>query len=507
MNLELLAGSVVFAGFAGTSVDEVPLDQLRDLAPGGLVLFARNVSTPEATAALCAELRSALTREDVAPLLAIDQEGGRVARLGRGFASFPSASALGAADDDALARGFGSALAAEVRRAGVEIDFAPVLDLLTEPASTVVGTRSLGADPLRVASLGANVVRGLQAGGVASVLKHFPGHGATALDSHLELPRIDAAAETLEARELLPFAAGIEAGALGVMAGHLLVPAIDPDRPASLSRLVLHDLLRERMGFRGVCFTDCLQMDAIARAPGTVEAAVEALAAGADALIVSHDLPVARAARDAIVAGVRSGRVPLERLEDARRRLLRLRERIAGLVDRAEIERDPGAVARRVAEMAIVALRGDLRLDPGRVVNVVSFEDGNADGVGSRNDGSGLHLLLRERRVRAESLRVPLDPANDVLETLDDVLSAQRDRRFVIVARRAHLHPAQARTIDALLEASPDAVLICGARALRRATFSAGEKRRVHLRRRRDDLCGLSRRSLGRASVRGASST
>lgn len=461
MTLETLAGSLFWAGFDGAAAGEVALGTLRELAPGGVVLFARNVSAPATTSALAERLRAELTTSDgTVPHVALDQEGGRVARLGRGFTTFPSALALAANGDAVLAERFGAALAEEVRRAGAGVDFAPVADLLLDPDNAAVGTRSLGDDPSRVATLAAAQVRGLQGGGVASVLKHFPGHGATSIDSHMALPRIDAAAATLRARELVPFVAGIAAGALGVMAGHLMVPALDERHPATWSRRILTGLLREELGFTGLCFTDCLLMDAVARDPGTVEAAVAAVAAGADALIVSHDLSSALAARAALVAAVRAGRLPLGRLEEARERGASFRSRLAALAGRRSSEADPAGVARLVAAGAVTLVRGNPVLDPARVVNVVSFEGDAADGIGSRAGNAGLHVMLRERRIRAESLRVPLDPPAGMLETLGSVLETQRERGLVVIARRAYRIPAQARAIEALLATWPGALLV-----------------------------------------------
>jgi beta-N-acetylhexosaminidase len=472
MNLEGLAGGVLWVGFGGSEPDAVDVASLAGLGPGGLVLFARNVGTPPETAALTARLRAEVRDADGRPpLLAIDQEGGRVARLRRGSPAFPSALALGAAGDPALAERAGLAVATELRKAGVDVDFAPVLDLLLDAANPAIGTRAFGDDPPAVGRLGAAWCRGLQRGGVASVLKHFPGHGASPLDSHVTLPRIDAGRATLERRELVPFRAGIDAGACGVMAGHLLVTALDRTRAASASRVALRELLRDELRFDGICFTDCLQMDAVAREPGTPEAALAALEAGADAPIVSHDLPVAYAVRAAIVQAVRSGRVPLQRLEEAHARLRALRERLDRMRSRAECEPDPAAVARLVAERAIALVRGDAALDPARVVNVVSFEGDATDGVGSRAGGAPLHLMLRERKIRAESMRVPLDPPGDLLEMLGDVISSQRDRRFVIVARRAYLVANQARAVDALLAAAPDAVLVSALEPFDEARF------------------------------------
>jgi beta-N-acetylhexosaminidase len=201
-------------------------------------------------------------------------------------------------------------------------------------------------------------------------------------------------------------------------------------------------------------------MDAIARDPGTIAAAVDALEAGADALTISHDLELAVAARDAIVAAVRAGRLPLERLEDARSRAATFRRKLEALSAAREVEPAPATVARLVAEAAIALVRGNPVLDPGRVLNLISFEGSAADGVGSRAEASALHVMLRERKIRAESLRVPLDPPAEIVAMLVDLLATQGDRQVAIVTRRAHLVPAQARAVDALLERSPDALVI-----------------------------------------------
>ncbi len=461
-DLERLAASVLCVGFPGDSPEAVPLETLRTLRPGGFVLFARNVSMPEGTRALvdalCAVAYDA--GDPVAPLVAIDQEGGRVARLQRGAVIFPSAMAVGACADAALAERVGLALASELRRCGVSLDFAPVADLALAAESGVIGTRAFSDDPADAAACVAALVRGLQRGGVGATLKHFPGHGASAADSHLTLPSLDVSLETLRARELVPFRAGIAAGADAVMAGHVLLPALDAARPASLSPRILVELLRDELGFEGVCFTDCLEMDALAGWPGGVPgAALAALAAGADGLVISHRLELAVAARDAIVAAVVAGALPRARLEQAAARMLALRVRLERSAP--ESERDPAAVAALVAHEALTLVRGSVPELAGRVVNVVSFEGAKADGVGSRvASHSALHLALRTRRVRGESLRVPLEPDELALEALLELIAAQPERPLVILTRRALVHAAQAHAVDALLAVAPDALLV-----------------------------------------------
>jgi len=452
--LERLAGGTLCVGFQGDAPAGAPLDELCDLAPGGIVLFSRNLSvSPERDRELVDSIRERLG----GAIFAIDQEGGRVVRLRRGALALPSAMAVAASGEPSAAELLALGVAGDLRAIGVDLNFAPVADLALATCGTVIGTRAYSDDPQRAAAFVAATVRGLQRGGIGATLKHFPGHGATAVDSHVALPLLEVDGATLRAREFVPFEAGIAAGARAVMVGHLLVPALDRDRPASLSRRVIDDVLRRELGFDGVVVTDCLQMDAIAQGVGTIRAAVLALAAGADMLAISHDLSVARAARDAIVAAVGSGELSRAALEAASARVAGLRRDPSAPVE----EFDARGLAERIARDAITLVRGEAMLPRDRPVNVVSFEGGAGDGVApARGDSLPLHLALRRRRVPAELLRVALAPDEEMLENLCALLASQRDRSVVIVMRRAHVHEAQARAIDALLGFVPEAIVV-----------------------------------------------
>ncbi len=312
------------------------------------------------------------------PFVAIDQEGGRVARLRTGAHEIPSMMALGAAGDPALAARIGALVAADLRSAGVTIDFAPVLDLADAPASAVVGTRSFGDDPARVAALGIAFARGLESGGIAAVFKHFPGHGATAEDTHERMPAIELAAELVRERHVAPFAAAIAAGARAIMLGHLDVRAFDPGTPATVSPRIVGDLLRGALGFTGACFTDCLQMKAIADTIGTARAAVRAIAAGVDCALISPRLDVARAARDAIVDAVERGELTRERLAEAAGRLAALRLQPALPAVDEFAARD---AARRAVTIVRAPATGILPLKKNEPVTVISFEGVARTGV------------------------------------------------------------------------------------------------------------------------------
>ncbi|NSL43282.1 glycoside hydrolase family 3 protein, partial [Streptomyces sp. 8P21H-1] len=312
--------AVLQPGFTGTSA---PSWLLRRLGEGltSVGLFGRNIASPDQLAALTAQLRA--ERDDV--LVAIDEEGGDVTRLEvRTGSSFPGNHALGAVDDVALTESVARELGRRLAACGVNLNWAPSADINSDPGNPVIGVRSFGADTDLVARHTAAYVRGLQSAGVAACTKHFPGHGDTAVDSHHALPRIDAGLPLLESRELAPFRAAVAAGTRAVMSAHILVPALDPDRPATLSRRVLTGLLREELGFDGLIVTDGMEMQAISATYGIERGSVLAIAAGADAICVGGGLAdeaTVLRLRDALVTAVRTGELPEERLADAAARV------------------------------------------------------------------------------------------------------------------------------------------------------------------------------------------
>ena len=311
------------AGFSGTSVDGALAQRLGDLALAGAILFAHNTQTLDRTRELTAQLRSVLDH----PILAIDQEGGRVMRLREGVTPIPPMREVGELGDVEAAEGIGRQIGADLRAAGLNLNFAPVLDLARMPGNDVIGDRSFGSDPDRVTELGAAVARGLHAEGIVPTFKHFPGHGLTQTDTHLDLPTIDVDEAALRARDLVPFTRLLP-GAQAVMTAHIVVRALDPENPATLSSRLLTGVLRGEIGFTGVCFTDCMEMDAIGKYAGTAQGAVRALRAGADCVLISHSLDLASESIEAIVAAVESRALSLERLSEAHERVARLRARL-----------------------------------------------------------------------------------------------------------------------------------------------------------------------------------
>jgi len=322
-------GRLLIAGFGGHQLPVELASLAREFSLGGVILFARNIVEPEQVAELCYE--SARLVPDLPPWVSVDQEGGRVARLKAPFTEWPPMATLGRSGDARLAERFARALAAELKATGITLDYAPVLDVLTNAKNPVIGDRALADNAEEVGRLGAVIIRTLQAEGVAACGKHFPGHGDTGVDSHLELPLLELPPDRFRRVEFVPFRAAVQADVATIMTAHVFAPALDEQRPATLSRRVVTDLLRKELGFEGVVLSDDLEMKAIANTYAVPEAAVLAIEAGCDGvLICSADYDTQAATLEALVRAVESERLPYSRVEDALRRQQRAKERFLG---------------------------------------------------------------------------------------------------------------------------------------------------------------------------------
>lgn len=443
------AAGVVCLGLYGLHAQDFD-PRLFSVPFAGFVLFARNVESVEQTAALTRDLQS---RAGGLPyIVAIDQEGGRVARIRTGVEEIPSMMALAAAGDEDLAYRAGVQLGYDLRRAGVNVDFAPVLDLALFEQNTVIGARSFGDDPERVARYAEAVARGLRDAGVLPTYKHFPGHGSTAVDSHLDLPVIDLPQDVLRSRDLAPFHQLLQR-ASAVMTAHIIVQAFDAQRAATVSKRVLGELLRETCGFSGVCFTDCVEMDAIAKGIGSVAGAVASLQAGADCVLVSRNLDLALDIVDAIERAAEDGSLPLERLTQAYERVCALRGELRRCSQEPPLDVSPHpGIGREIGRRAVTLLRGTAAARIGDTL-VLSFEGTTTEGVqGTHSDHAPLHPQV-------EQLRVPLEPQPQQVDAALERIRAAH-KRPVVLMRRAHVYPAQREAVDRVLDAFPDALVV-----------------------------------------------
>ena len=322
-------GQLAIIGFNGHSVPDDVWKLAGEFDLGGVIFFARNVAAPEQVADLSRESQE-LAR-DLPLWVSVDQEGGRVARLRRPFTEWPPMATLGRAgapDGERLAERFATALAAELHAVGISLDYTPVLDVHTNPRNPVIGDRSLADRAEDVARLGSAIIRTLQSAGIAACGKHFPGHGDTSTDSHLEMPIVEHPPDRLDAVELVPFRAAIAADVAAIMTAHILVPSIDAHLPGTLSPAIVDGLLKRKLGYQGLVLSDDLEMKAISGRYGHSEATVLAIAAGCDAVLMCEPAPGQQmAALEAIVYAVEQGRLPLKRVEDALARHLRAKER------------------------------------------------------------------------------------------------------------------------------------------------------------------------------------
>ncbi|WP_226924866.1 glycoside hydrolase family 3 protein [Georgenia satyanarayanai] len=407
MTVDELIGQMTWTHVYGDSADDdsmaeenqdrygvdTPREVVEKFDLGGVLYFAWSnpgiVSDPELTAELSNGLQAVSVGEGGSgiPLATtIDQEGGIVARMGAPMTVLPGNMALGATFDTALARAQGEVLGSELAAVGINADFAPVVDVNTNPANPVIGVRSMGEDPENVAALGVAQIEGLQSQGVGAAAKHFPGHGDTETDSHTGLPIVTYDRATLD-QHLLPFEAAIEAGVDMIMTAHVIVEELDPEMPGTLSPEVLTGLLREELGFDGLITTDALDMAALKQLPDNPlddgDIAVLAIQAGSDILLMSPDVP---ATFEAVSAAVESGEITRERLEESVTRILEWK------VERGVWEEDPSvpvdevmdivgnaehtATAQEIADRSVTLLRNEgdlLPLDEGQSVFVTGW--------------------------------------------------------------------------------------------------------------------------------------
>lgn len=336
-------GNLFMVGISGTSVSSEVRDLLDELNPCGVVLFSRNIEHPVQTAELTIGLqRYALHHGPQGLFIGVDQEGGRVRRLLEPFTSFPPALDLAAAEKPEQAvREFAQVTAREIRLVGFNLDFVPVLDVLRQSdnlESSVIGDRAYGFDPHTVTRLGDVVTDVMRAGGVIPCCKHFPGHGGTVVDSHLELPVDDRSIEALEKSDLIPFRNAAAKKVEMLMTAHILYRSIDPLYPATISHRIISGILRQSMAYDGTTITDDLDMGAVTGRFSTEECALKAVEAGVDILLVCRSPEKALAARDEIVRAVKAGEVAESRIRESLHRVRSLKSAYADSLRPADVQ-------------------------------------------------------------------------------------------------------------------------------------------------------------------------
>jgi beta-N-acetylhexosaminidase len=457
--LDRMADAILIPPFPGERAPRWVLSALeRGLA--GVTIFGPNIAGPEQLAGLTAQLRSA----GGLPLVAIDEEGGDVTRVAHLTGSpYPGNAALGAVDDPNLTAAVHRALGQDLAALGINVNLAPSVDVNTAADNPVIGIRSFGPDPDLVARHAAAAVRGLQAAGVAACAKHFPGHGSTSADSHHGIVTVDASLDLLRRRDLPPFAAAIAAGVRGVMPGHLRVPELTGDAPATLSAAALNGLLRGELGFTGVIISDALEMRAVSDLYGIPEAAVLAVAAGTDLLCFGRDAAEDSylAVRRALSEAVASGRLPAERLAQAQQNVTRLRVWLAEAGPRAldSTGLDVGRLAEHGAHIGLVAARRAVRASaaPGPLADPLVVELAAQENIAVGDVPWGLRPWVPETSIQ----RIPAGLAvGEAAAVTEAALTRAAGRPLIVVVRDAHRSAAVQDVVRGLVAAHPDAVVV-----------------------------------------------
>lgn len=475
MDVRQKVGQMVMVGFPEPFDGELPpgLKQLlRDPGVGGVVVLARNARTPESMKALTTALqRAARAAGAIAPLFIHgDNEGGVVMQVTEGACTFPGAMAIGATGSTQHAYQTAYVMGCEALAMGINIVSAPTVDVNAEPDNPIIGVRALGDDPAEVSRLAEAMIRGFGDAGVICEAKHFPGHGRTKYDTHEDLPTISFSRDDLEKVDLVPYVAAIKAGVPAIMTAHIVYPALGGPQgvPATLSPDILTGLLRRKLQFDGIIVTDCLEMRAIKDNYGPGQAAVAAVNAGADIVLMCHTLAVQRQAIDALVAAVEDGTIPSARIDESVRRILRAKMSWLGSFERAEAGYGRGldivgckehrGIEQEVARASITVVRNDQGLLPlapsatNRYVVIYPSTMPLLRAEDARETVSVLGEAVRSRCPHTREVAVPLRPTP---EDVHRAVAAALEADVVIVATSCKTpadENAQGALVKALME-------------------------------------------------------
>lgn len=360
MTLQEKIGQRLMTGFPGTEMSDEFRQAVKTYKIGNVILFRENVRDCAQLKQLCSDIQQ-FVREETghSAFIAVDQEGGVVSRLREDGVNVPGAMALGATGDPENAYKAGRLIAQELRSLGPNFNFAPTVDVNSNPHNPVIGVRSYGDDPRKVGQFASRSVRGLMDGGVLCTAKHFPGHGDTDLDSHLALPSVNKSLAELEEVELVPFREAIREGVPAVMTAHILFPQIEPDPiPATMSRRIMQGILREKLGYQGIIISDCMQMAAIASHYGTVEGTLAAFKAGVDLVEITHDPVLCGKAAEAIRKAVEAGELDLAEMDASAERILACKKRWIENAEPVSFDFEAAAqVSRQMMEKTITQIQ------------------------------------------------------------------------------------------------------------------------------------------------------
>lgn len=470
LTLKQKIGQMMLVGFPSAKIDAHLSELLDSYDAGNIILFSRNIENRDSLVLLVDSIQKRMIENTGIPaFLAVDQEGGMVTRLKKECTFLPGNMAFAASGTEMTYRA-GQIAGTELRALGINLNLAPVLDVNNNPSNPGIGVRSYSDDPAKVAEYGSAYIKGLQENGVAASAKHFPGKGDCEVDAHIGLPLIAHSVERLESVELLPFCCAIEAGVDAIMVSHVLFPALESERlPATLSSKIQTELLKTKMGFEGIRITDCLEMGAIADHYGTVNAAVQAVMAGADMICVCHTLETQKRCMEAIGENVLSGRIPMARIDEAVTRILRVKSKYGlfeqPLHDKEKTDMMVGcnehkAFAEMISRKSITLVKdkeGLLPVMQGEKILALSPEAVILTGV--EDDGKTTAFCeCVKAKLGGDSLIIPVNP------DADQVTAAARRTgdydKVIIGTYNAMFNPGQAALVNEVMKYNQNVIAV-----------------------------------------------
>ena len=450
MTLKQMLGQKLIFGFHGETLSEEFKNLIREYKIGNVILFLRNVKSADQLRRLCGEVQELVLAETGYPaFIVIDQEGGMVTRLPQDAVNVPGAMAIAATGDPENARKASEITIRQLRGLGANFNMAPVLDVNNNPKNPVIGVRSFGDQPGKVAAFGVASAQPYEDSGILCCGKHFPGHGDTAVDSHLGLPRVDKTEEELETVELVPFRAAAEAGIPAIMISHVLFPKIVKEEvPCTMSREIITGLLKEKMGYKGLILTDCMEMLAIQDYYGTPEGTVASIKAGVDLAEISSTIALEWGAAKAVNEAAQRGEFDLEEIKASVEKILEFKKKICYNIDTAEcnLEADRKTVAAMVRK-SITHCGGEVTL-----ANEKSFFCGCADyrasGVGNEDGSAGTFVDYMTKAFGADGLVTSKNPEAAEIEAA--VAQAEKYDNIIFNTCNGHLFQGQIALAEAL---------------------------------------------------------
>ncbi len=450
MTVKQMLGQKLIFGFHGSELSEEFIQLIKEYKIGNVILFLRNVKSADQLRRLCAQIQELILAETGYPaFIVIDQEGGMVTRLPQDAVNVPGAMALAATNDPENAGKAAEITIRQLRGLGANFNMAPVLDVNNNPKNPVIGIRSFGDDPGKVAAFGVASAASYEDSGILCCGKHFPGHGDTAVDSHLGLPRVDKTQEELEQVELVPFRAAAEAGIPAIMISHVLFPKLVTEEvPCTMSRQVITGLLKEKMGYQGLILTDCMEMLAIQDYYGTPEGTVASIKAGVDLAEISSTIALEWGAAKAVNEAAERGEFDMEEIKASVEKILEYKKKVCFQIDTSKCNLVEDRIAvEKMARQAITCCAGSAPLADENTF-FCGCADYRASGVGNEDGSAGTFVDYMTKAFHAPGLVTSKDPEAAEMEAV--AAQASRYEKIILGTCNGHLFQGQIALAKAL---------------------------------------------------------